>query len=149
MKSTISSAVVFSAILLFGIPALADVAPPETEPCVGKQVGDACIYNGSGTCQNQTCSKLDYSNWDRDASSSPPSTTYACVKCVVGTNTDTNTNTNTDTNTNTNTDGGTPPAKDDGSCSVGRQITAKRIAPWLLASAFSILFLFARRRRRN
>ena len=110
-------------------PARADIPPPETEPCVGKQVGAACTYNNAaGTCQNQTCVK--------------PTSSYACVMCMVGSATATSTS----TTTATTPDG--PPANDDSSCSVGRQITAKRVAPWLLAGAFSLLFLFGRRRRR-
>lgn len=135
MKSAIALVTLSFALVFFGNAARADVPPPETEPCVGKQAGDACTYNGSGTCQNQTCSKLDYANWDQDASSSPPSTTYACVKCVVGTSTD------------TNTDGGTPPSEDDGGCSIGQHSTAKRVVPWLMAATFSLLFLSRRRRR--
>jgi hypothetical protein len=66
---------------------------------------------------------------------------------ATNTSTTTNSTTNTNTNTNTNTDGGAPPAKDDGSCSIGKQATAKRVAPWLLAGTFSLLFLLRRRRR--
>ena len=151
MKSTISLAILVAAVPLLGFPARADIAPPETQPCLSKQAGDACAYNNaSGTCLAQTCSKLDYANWDQDASSAPPSMTYACVECIVGTTTTTTTTavTNTNTTTKTNADGGAPPANDDSACSIGKQITAKRIAPWLLAGAFSLLFLFGRRRRR-
>lgn len=147
MKFLLASAPLFFAAMLSGAPARADVAPPETQPCVGKSAGDACVYNGNGTCQAQTCNKLDYANWDRDASSSPPSTTYVCVKCIVGTTTGTMTATNTATNTNS--DGGTPPSNGDSSCSIGRQGAAKRVAPWLMAGAFSLLFLFGRRRRQG
>lgn len=229
------------AFTLFGIlPAHADVPPPETQPCTGKQAGTACTYQSkAGTCQNGTCSKLDYLSWDRDASASPPTTSYACVKCetaaatgtltttatVTATVTDTTTVTDTattsqtatttltptatptDTATTTTTDTATasttdtdtltstvtatmtttttvtstqptdtstttpPPLEtktatstpsgtstgtsqepdddddDDGACSIGRAATAKRVAPWLLAASFSLLFLFARRRR--
>ena len=141
MKSILASAPFLLAALLLASPARADVAPPETQPCVGKAAGAACVYNGNGTCQTQTCSKLDYANWDRDASSSPPSTTYTCVKCLIGTTT------GTDTATNTSADGGPPSVNDSGSCSIGRQATVKRVAPWFLAGAFSLLFLFGRRRR--
>jgi hypothetical protein len=145
MKYFLACAPILFATLLAGASARADVAPPETEPCIGKAVGAACVYGGPGTCQNQTCNKTDYYNWDRDASSSPPITSYACVKCIVGTST----TTTTDTATNTNPDGGAPPAKDDGSCSIGKQAIAKRVAPWLLAGAFSLLFLFRRRRQQS
>jgi len=143
MKSAISLTTFVSAMLFLGVAAHADVPPPETEPCVGKQPGDACVYNGSGTCQNQTCSRLDYANWDQDASPSPPSTTYACVKCVAGLPTDTN----TATDTSTSADGGEPPSDDDSGCSIGRRSATQRVVPWLLAAAFSLLFLRRRRRR--
>jgi hypothetical protein len=121
--------------------------PPEVDACRSKQVGAACSYYGStGTCQNQTCHHLDYGNWDRDASASPPSTSYACVECLTAT--DTNTSTGTNTGTKTNADGGDSPSKDGGSCSIGKQSSATRVAPWLLAAAFSSLFLIGRKRRR-
>jgi len=130
MKCSLPFAILLSALLLWALPARADIPPPETEPCVGKQVGAACTYNdAAGTCQNETCVK--------------PTSSYACVMCMVGSATATN----TDTATITKSDGGAPPANDDSACSVGKQITAKRVAPWLLAFAFSLLFLFGRRRR--
>ena len=125
MKSFLASASILFASLLVGTPARADVVAPWYASCQGKQAGATCFYNdvnadqGVGTCQNGVC--------------------------VVGTATATNTNTTTATNTNT--DGGAPPSKDDSGCSIGRQATAKRVAPWLLAGAFSLLFLFGRRRR--
>jgi hypothetical protein len=177
MKFTLASASLVALATLLATPARADVAPPETEPCQGKTTGDACVYNGSGTCQTQTCSKLDYAHWDRDASSSPPSATYACLKCIAGTTMPTSTATSTATDTDTatatatattsttatatptatattsttatQTDSDPPPAKDDSACSIGKQVTAKRVAPWLLAGAFSLLFVFARRRRQS
>ena len=200
MKCATRSAIFFAAVLLFGPPARADVLPPEVQPCNGKQVGDACTYNGSGTCQNQTCSRLDYANWNRDASSGPPSMTYTCLECLGGTgpdggpkdarpmdvrtmdaesmdteSIDAETNAakdsggpavsdaepatpekdaavipiSTDAATSVTRDAGAPaPANDNGSCSVGKGAAAKRVAPWLMAGAFSLLFLFARRRRR-
>jgi hypothetical protein len=175
MKSLTSSAFVFCALSFLALPARADVAPPETQPCVSKAAGDACTYNGAGTCQSQTCGRLDYANWDRDASASPPTTTYACLKCLTDTVTTTASNTatstptatssstatssttstttptatasNTSTTTTTNTD--TQTSKDDGFCSIGKQPAAKRIAPWLMAGAFSLLFLFGWRRRQR
>lgn len=222
MKYATNSALLLASILLIGLPARADVIPPDTAACSGKAAGAACTLSGSaGICQDGICSRLDYANWDRDASASPPSTTYACAKCVTGsatataTGTDTGSKTATDTTTmtstptatetvtatttptatssntdtatttptatptatvtttatattttatttspptdtttasntatGTGTSGDEPPADDDGACSVGRGVSAKRIAPWLLAASFSLLFLFARRRRR-
>ena len=224
MKYATNSALFLASMFLVGLPAHADVVPPDTAACSGKQAGAACTYNGAtGICQDGTCSRLDYANWDRDASASPPTASYACLKCVTGsvtataTGTDTGSKTATDTATATSTptttvtvtetttptttvtvtetatptatasntdtatstptvtvtvtattttttttnpptasntatasgtNGDEPPADDDGACSIGRGITAKRIAPWVLAASFSLLFLFARRRRR-
>ena len=189
MKCATCSAILLTAVLLFVSPARADLVPPEVPPCNGKQVGDACTYNGSGTCRNQTCSKLDYTNWDRDASSGPPTMTYTCLECLGGVSLDGGPKdarpmdavsidaetssakdsggpwisdvepatpekdaavipVSTDAATSVTRDAGAPvPANDNGSCSVGKQATAKRVAPWLMAGAFSLLFLLARRRR--
>jgi hypothetical protein len=130
MKYFLACAPILFATLLLGTPALADLAPPETSPCTGKAAGATCSFNNAaGTCQNETCL-------------SPSAGGYACLECI------TSTNTNTNTTTTTNTDGGAP-AKDNGSCSIGKQVTAKRVAPWLLAGTFSLLFLFGRRRRQS
>jgi len=129
MKSFLVCAPILFAVLLLSAPARADLAPPETSPCVGKVAGAACSFNNAaGTCQSQTCL-------------SPSAGGYACLECI------TSTSTGTTTATNTTTDGGAPPSKDDGSCSIGKQVTAKRVAPWLLAGTFSLLFLFRRRRQ--
>jgi len=131
MKSFLVCAPILFAASLLSAPVRADLAPPETSPCVGKAAGATCSFNNAaGTCQNQTCL-------------SPSAGGYACLECI------TSTNTSTTTTTNTNSDGGAPPAKDDGSCSIGKQATAKRVAPWLLAGTFSLLFLFGRRRRQS
>ena len=135
--------------MLLGGPARADVAPPDTSACAALSAGAACVYNGTGTCQNSTCSKLDYANWDRDASASPPSMNYACLKCIPDTDTATSTTTATSTITTAGIDGGTSPSADDSACAIGKQVTAKRVAPWLLAGSFSLLFVLARRRRRS
>ena len=141
MKCFLASVPILFAAVLLSAPARADVPPPETSPCVGKAAGAACVYNDEpGTCQNQTC----------------PSATaggYACVECITSTNTTTTTSTTTPTatttTTNTNADGGAPPSKDGNACSIGKHSIAKRVAPWLLAATFSVLFLFGRRRRQS
>ena len=195
MKCATSLAILSTAVLLFALPARADLVPPEVPPCNGKQVGDACTYNGSGTCRNQTCSRLDYTNFNLDASSGPTTVTYTCLECLGGTNPDGGpkdarpidpgpmdagsidaemnaandsggplssdvepvapgkdaavTPVPTDAATSVTADAGAPaPANDHGSCSVGKQGAAKRVAPWLMAGAFSLLFQIARRRRR-
>ena len=133
MKSFLVCAPVLFATLLLGTPARADVVAPWYASCQGRQVGAACFYNdinadqGVGTCQNSVC----------------------VVGTATTTNTSTTTSSTTNTATNTNTDGGAPPSKDDGSCSIGKQVTANRVAPWLLAGTFSLLFLFGRRRRQS
>jgi len=127
MHISLRHAVLLAAFLLSSTPALADVPPPETEPCVGKAAGSACTYNGPGTCQNQICTR-------------PTSGDYACVKCVTGTD--------TGTATTTTTDSDPQPAQDDSACSIGTHVTARRVAPWVLAAACSLLF-FARRHRRR
>jgi hypothetical protein len=194
MKYATSSAICFTAALLFGLLTRADVIPPEIPPCNGKQVGDACTYKGSGICQNQTCTRLDYSNWGPDGGQIG-TVTYTCLECLGGTSpdggpkpdawpidtrpmdtesldveenstkdsagpsaSDTSATSERDApvtpalpdaaTTGTRDAGAVTPSHDNGSCSVGRQTAAKRVAPWLMAGAFSLLFLFARRRRR-
>jgi hypothetical protein len=171
MKLAISLAIMLS-IPLLAVPARADIVPPETSACTSKQDGNTCAYNGStGICHNQSCSKLDYAHWDQDASTSPPTMTYVCLMCITALPTTSATNTSTTTRTGLTTDTATatttnsssstatstttatgtddsPPAPDDSACSISRSSNAKRVAPWLLAGAFSLLFLFGRRRRR-
>ena len=221
MKTTTGLLALFSVLACFVAPVRADLIPPENQPCEFKQAGAACVLRDvAGTCQTRTCSRLDYAHWDRDASPSPPSTTYACLQCVVGSSTNTGTSSGTSSGTGTSsatvsatgtdtgsatvsatgTDTGSatvsatstgtssatvaatgtgtgsatvsatstgttpstpagpspaaraddqePPAQDDGACSIGGPV-AKRIAPWLLAGAFSLLFLFSRRRKQR
>jgi hypothetical protein len=111
--------------MLLGAHARADVVAPWYAACQGRPAGTTCFYNdvdatqGVGTCQNGLC--------------------------VLGTAT----TTSTSTTTATRTDGGAPPANDDGGCSIGKQVTAKRLAPWLVAGTFSLFFLFGRRQRRS
>lgn len=150
-KLTLSSFVI--AIFLAQTPARADLAPPETEPCAGKAAGTACNYNGAGVCREETCTKLDYANWNRDASAGPPSTSYACMTCVTGSQSSTSTATNTTTATGSQTGAGTgtdtSTSGDGGWCAVGQTNVAARFAPWIMAAAFSLLFLVKRRRGRG
>ena len=122
MKSTLRLALLAFTVCFVSVPARADVPPPETTACQGKQPSEACTFNGvAGTCQNQTCT----SRYSGD---------YACVLCV--------------STKPAGVDGGDSPSKDNGACFIGRQSAAKRVAPWFLAAAFSSLFLIGRRRRR-
>lgn len=158
MKARFTLLAIATTTLLLGSLAQADLAPPDTEPCVGKAEGDACTYGGAGTCRQLTCSKLDYANWNRDASAGPPTTTYACMTCVTATTTGTGTSTASTTSTGTTTAGTTSTStttgtstssNDSGWCSVGKQTPMSRIAPWLMGGAFSLLFLFGRRRKQG
>ena len=58
--------------------ACADVAPDGLYECVGKASGDAC---DGGICQAQTCSRLDYENWDGETDGGPPWVEYDCLLC--------------------------------------------------------------------
>ncbi len=90
-------------VVLSSGSAFADVVPQDVYACNRLTVGSPCD-NGSGVCQESTCSRLDYSKWDRDASASPPSTSYSCVKCVPkGKDTGTTTATVTTTETTVTT----------------------------------------------
>jgi hypothetical protein len=121
--------------------ASADVIPLETSSCTAKNLGDACVLNGvAGNCESHTCSRLDYSNWNRDASLSPPMATYTCLWCQVTENPTGGADTPPDASPNTN-------EKKDSGCSVGGAASFRQIAPWMMAGSVSLLFLFFRRRR--
>jgi hypothetical protein len=111
-------------------PARADVPPPNLAGCDMKKAGDACVKDddSDGTCVQQKCSKLDYSN------GTPPTTVeYDCILCSGPPAT-------------------TPPddaddGADDG-CSVALPgVTAGRIGAG--AAIAAALFLMRRRRSRD
>jgi hypothetical protein len=129
MKSLLPAYLCFALTVAAGAPVLADIPPPEVEPCRGKTAGASCTYEGAGTCQDSTC---------LSASPPPSGSSYACLKCVTGTSTLTSTATDTGTDTS-----------DSGSCSMGKNPTMERVAPWLVGVVFCLLFLFGRQRRRN
>jgi len=165
----------FLAAIALSSSARADVPPPDTLSCRTASEGDSCdpddqakIDGGlkRGTCRKATCSRLDYGNWNRDASATPPTMSYECLKCLLG------------------NDGGAdfaPPADaavpatggsggqsgaggsggaatggasgssgaDDGSgCSLGRFPGPRALGPWALAGGFAAAVWFGRRRRR-
>jgi len=73
----------FTVLLSSAAPALADVIPPEVEPCMGRSAGDACTLSGeNGTCAESRCTRLDYGN--RDGSGPPSTVEYDCLKCEPG-----------------------------------------------------------------
>lgn len=129
------AAALFATISLAVPFALADVAPPGLTECNGKKGGDACSVNGSaGTCVAQTCSRFDYANWDREASTSPPVVQYACTLCQIG-----------DAGT-PGADGGTTPAASNKGCSLG---PAGRVAGSFALAAIPLAALLTFRRRRR
>lgn len=77
----VSSALALLVVMLAS-PALADVILPEESACQAREAGDACTAVSGGICQADTCTRLDYESWDRDASASPPSMSYDCLRCV-------------------------------------------------------------------
>ncbi len=109
----------FSLTLLSAAAPLArgDALPPEAWPCMEKKAGDACTDQSTG--QKGGCVATTCTNTKPDGTS----TNYACVTCVPG-----------------------APTEDNGGCTVGMPKVARRAAPWLLAGAFSLLFLAKRRR---
>lgn len=122
------------AALVSAPAARADVPPPDTEACNGRTLGDTCTVPGgpSGTCQNSTCQRLDYANWNRDASSMPPTMNYACVRCLpAGASGDAGTTT-------------PPPSTRACSVSPGRDAVQTSFA-WL--GAFALAGLWRARRR--
>jgi MYXO-CTERM domain-containing protein len=66
-------------VLSMNRAAAADVIPPEVWACNTLDAGAPC---SGGNCQPATCTKLDYTNWDAGSGQSPPSVSYACLKCV-------------------------------------------------------------------
>ncbi len=80
-QTVLSHLTLVTALFLISSAAMADVIPPEESACDGKSPGDACTPPSGGTCVASTCSRLDYEHWDRDASATPPSVSYDCVRC--------------------------------------------------------------------
>jgi hypothetical protein len=135
----------FVPLTAFESIAHADVIPPDVDACNGKKAGDACNVSGSaGTCAASKCSRLDYANWDRDASPTPPTVEYDCVRCVSGA-------TGGDGGASTGGDGGasTPTSKaEDSGCSFGSGV--RRVGPWALAAVPGLaIALFGRRTARR
>lgn len=120
-KQTVGVGAVLLAALAVGGAARADVVPPDVEACNGRAAGAACMVMGgaSGACRNDTCSRIDYPSWNRDASATPPTMQYPCVRCVAGATVD------------AGTSGGG--GDDGGGCSVQHR-AARAVGPWLLAA---------------
>lgn len=113
--------------------AVGDVIPPDVDACRALNVGAACGGGMSGVaaghCQQSTCTRIDYAGWDRDASSTPPTMQYACVRC-----------------TNAASDAGPSTPASSSGCSVVTSETGRSVGPWVLACLVGAAFL-ARRRK--
>jgi hypothetical protein len=115
----------------------ADVPPPNSAQCTGKNAGDTCTTDDSkaGACQSSTCSKLDYSD------GTPPGTkTYPCLLCTAGAPSSTTTTTSTSTSSASAT-----PTEGGSGCSVG--FAARVAGAGGIALIVPAIVLFARRRR--
>ncbi len=68
-------------LLLSAGAARADLTPPNSTECTGKNAGDACTDDAMnvGACAEMTCSELDYSH-----GSPPSSKQVSCLLCVAG-----------------------------------------------------------------
>ena len=123
MRAWLAAALLVSSMMIAPRIARADVPPIETEGCAGKQAGDACtdaVSGAGGACRADTCTSVKPDG---------TSLSYACVKCIPGEAPD-------------------DPPDDDGGCTVATSPSLRHGGPWLLAGVFSLLFLFARRRKR-
>jgi MYXO-CTERM domain-containing protein len=81
MTRTVLASTLSLGLLLSSSAARADLAPPNSTECDGKNAGDACTDDtmAVGACAEMTCSELDYSH------GSPPSTKQVpCLLCVAG-----------------------------------------------------------------
>ncbi len=127
---TIKPTLIAALLLLVGT-ASADVPPPGLEECRARDAGTSCMLGSvAGTCRATTCSRLDYAGWNRDASASPPTITYACTLCQTGAATD---------------GGNVAPTSDSGGCSVAD--VGRAAGPWALAALPLAIALLSRRRR--
>jgi MYXO-CTERM domain-containing protein len=77
---TRASILAFALLASLSLPSLAraDVPPPNLAGCDMKKAGDACVKDddSDGSCVQQKCSKLDYSN-----GTPPTSVEYDCLLC--------------------------------------------------------------------
>jgi len=81
-ESTALSLVVLVAAASSGqVVAHAAVTPDGLSECVGKATGEAC---DGGSCQEQTCGRRDYENWDGESDGGPAWIEYDCLLCGPG-----------------------------------------------------------------
>ncbi len=132
---TIKPTLIAALLLLVGT-ASADVPPPGFDECRAHDAGTSCILAGvAGTCRATSCSRIDYAGWNRDASATPPTITYACTLCQTGPTSDAGNDASTATS---------PPASS-GGCSVAE--VERAVGPWALAALPLALALLSRRRK--
>lgn len=155
-KSLAASAVLAAAVAAGTITftaeraARADVPPPDTQACgndgSGKidesKVGASCQTGtgSTGRCLSSKCSKLDYAHWDRDASPSPPTVEYDCLKCTPPAATGGEAGTPVEGGTTSSSSGGSSSGCNTAGC------TVRTAGPWLLGLAVA-LAMRARRKR--
>jgi hypothetical protein len=144
LRHTLSASCLASALLaLSAAPAAADVLPMDVTECDMHTVGSTCTDPaGGGVCTMSTCTRIDYAHWDRDASASPPSMVYDCVRCIVDGRSDSGT-VPSDAST-VSADAGSAPAPT-ASCSASRAGTDG--AWWLAVLAITAPLWLSRRRR--
>lgn len=129
------AASMFAAML--AAPLRADVPPPEEFECRGVALGAAC---SEGTCQNGTCRRTNYAGWNRDASSTPPTTSYACVLCLAAGEADAAIDAD-------GSAGGKAPDKKDTGCTLGAASAGGNTGLACVAAAAALAIRHRRRRR--
>lgn len=141
-------ALTVAALCLSASPAFADVAPPNTYGCQGKAAGDVCKddMGKDATCKADTCTGLDYANWDQDVRSSPPTKTYDCLKCEGVAEADTSAVIGGADVTQT---GGKVTVAEESSGCVAGPSAARVWAPWALLAVVTALGVGLLRRRRG
>jgi hypothetical protein len=119
MRAWLASAVLVLSTVLGPLVARADIPPVETEGCASKTAGDACTDVVTGA--SGACRQDTCTSVKPDGTSS----SYTCLKCIPGDDPDS-----------------------DSGCSIATSPSLKQGGPWALAGFLSLLFLFARRRKR-
>jgi len=129
MRKSILTLGLFAA-LAFATPARADVPPPNSAGCMGKVAGDACQKDdmSAGTCESQTCTKLDYS-----MGTPPVSVDYTCVLCSGPAG-----------GSSSSSSSGGGESDEEGGCSVRGGGMAGAAGAWILGAA---VLMLARRNR--